>query len=132
MHGSISYIHLPAPTQPDAFLDAWERWFLARTVWLFEMHHSPSGDFNEPSCVAAERCWVVATEDLLSKRPTTAAGIAAAAHVLWEEGIKELGGSPALDDKLQFHLLLAIWQAASGRDGRPPDVAPHLLTGENG
>lgn len=131
MHGTLSHIQLSAAPQDDAFLAAWERWYLARAVWRFEAQYSPSGNFNEPSCLAAERHWHAAMADLLSLRPVGAVGIAAAAHVLWEEGIKELGGCPDLDSKLQFHLLLAIWQAASGRDGRPPDVAAHFLTGDS-
>lgn len=124
MDGLLSHIHLTA-AQPDAFLSAWARWQQARSLWCFEMEHSPSGNFTEPSCKEARRRWLASIEELLQVRPQDGRGIAAAAHILWTEALDIhtpgcLPNDLTPDELLHRHLVLSIWQAASGRNGLPP------------
>lgn len=125
MDGLLSQIHLTA-APPDPFLRAWARWHQARSLWCFEMGHSPSGNFDEPTCLEAERRWHASMDALLAVRPQGMAGIAAAAHVLWTEVLDcwQPGCLPpdlTNEERLHRHLVLSIWQAASGCDGLPPD-----------
>ncbi len=125
MDGLLPQILL-TPAAPDPFLRAWERWYQARGLWCFEMCHSLSGNFDEPTCLEAERRWHATLADFQTVRPQGLPGIAAAAHVLWTEVLDSWapGGLPpdlSVEERLHRHLVLSIWQAASGGDGTPPD-----------
>jgi hypothetical protein len=124
MDGLLSHIHLTA--RPDPFLVAWARWYEARSLWCFEMYHSRNGNFDGPTCKAAERRWFAALDALQDVSPQGQMGIAAAAHVLWAETQDSwnpgcLPPKLSSEERLSRHLTLSIWQAASGRDGLPPD-----------
>lgn len=124
MDGLLSHIQLTA-ARPDPFLSAWARWQQTRSVWCFEMEHSPSGNFTEPSCKEARRRWIASIEDLMQVRPQDGRGIAAAAHILWAEVLDSFKPGclpPDLtpDELLHRHLVLSIWQVASGCNGFPP------------
>jgi len=129
MDGLLSHKLMTAGAQ-DSFLQAWERWYQARAIWEFECSHSPSGNFDEPNCLAAARLFDSAREALLYRQPLGRFGIAAAAHVLWDDDVKywAQGRMPAelsLSERLKIHLVPSIWRAASGCDGLPPDFC-HL------
>jgi len=108
----------------DPILPLHREWMAARVEWFRCVGVGKSGDTDKPECIAAKEREHEALEQMLEMTPTSMAGIAALAHVLWDRaGPGSTPGTEYFDDECEDEeckLMAAIWRAASGRSGLPP------------
>ncbi|PJN96331.1 hypothetical protein CNY89_03150 [Amaricoccus sp. HAR-UPW-R2A-40] len=115
---------LAAVEPEDPILPIYRCWCAVRAERMIAIH--------DAECAGIDVCQAVedlsdrefaAFDELRELRPTSLAGIAAHAHALWV-----YGGPCSLEGTADWHeecrsweneLILAIWRAASGRDGFP-------------
>lgn len=118
--------HMPPPSAEDPVLPLFREWVAARRTW-YDRIEGPDGDdtWSLPDTKDASAQENTAYNALLHTTPTTLAGIAALAVVLWDLASHDIPpGVPIealhLPDEPALRLIAAIWRAASGRDGFPP------------
>lgn len=108
----------------DPVLSLHRKWSDACATWerLAAIPGNENSDALESKVAALEEA--TAFEAMIETPPTSLAGIAVLAGVLWEmEGPSGAPGSEEYQkqaDSLSCQLILAIWRAASGQNGLPP------------
>lgn len=112
---------------PDPAFALYEEWKAARSAWIASLHWSPSGNYEEPECIAAEAHCQAVVAQMLECQPQTPEAIAAMLHVFWEEWCP-YSGEKNVDLSAEqggWHFFAHIWGAASGRSGLPPEITVH-------
>lgn len=109
----------------DPLLPLHREWWTARQEWLRLARLPGNEDWDLPESLAAEAREDAAYKAMHELTPTSMAGIAALAHVLWT-----VAGPSAPEDlvdayvqdceKDECKLIAAIWRASSGETGTPP------------
>lgn len=113
----------------DPVLPLYRQWTEARANWRRLAALPGNGNFDTPESKVEEEAEHTAFLALIELTPTSPAGIAALAHVLWDlEGPvvpQDHDEFAALADKPSCKLIHAIWRASSGENGFPNvDVTP--------
>ncbi|WP_273699643.1 hypothetical protein [Paracoccus sphaerophysae] len=111
----------------DPILPLYEAWRAARATW-YELSSLPNNsNWDAPESRAAEAREHAAFSAMLDILPTTTAGFAALADVLWSVNgpslAKDHPSFAAECDEPGNRLMIALWRAASGQDGLPPSAA---------
>lgn len=109
----------------DPILPLYRQWVSARAEWYRYADLPGNGDWDMPESQAAQAQEDAAFWAMIEMTPTSMAGIAALAQVLWDlegptvtlgqEGYREQASTPSCK------LMSAIWRAASGHKGLPLD-----------
>ncbi len=119
---------IPTPEDASAAADPvmplYRQWDDARKDWHRWADFPGNGNWDMPESKAAESRQAAAFKEMIEMTPTSMAGIAALAHVLWDTDgpsvVPECEGYQAQADTPGCKLMLAIWRAASGEQGPPP------------
>jgi hypothetical protein len=112
-----------APAETDPILSLYREWVAALEERLRLVALPGNENQDSPECEAAfERQWAI-HDKIIEMTPTSAAGIAAMAHLLfYQAGPVFKEGSPDYEMEMQHpenKMILAIWRAATGMDGLP-------------
>jgi hypothetical protein len=98
----------------DPVMPLYREWVSARIEWYSYADLPGNGDWDFPESLAAERREQKAFWALTDTTPTSTAGIAALASVLWDfKAIRET-------EKPEIKLIRGIWRATTGQSGAPP------------
>lgn len=109
----------------DPILPLYREWMAARIEWCRLSDLPGNGNWDSPESIAAEAREDAAFSAMVDMTPTGMAGIAALAVVLWDWSgpcsvpLDEAAFREQCDEPSN-KLILAIWRAASGRNGLPP------------
>jgi len=108
----------------DPIVPVYREWCAAREDWRRTARKPGNENWDTAECLAAQEREEDAAYELAEMTPTSMAGIAALAHVLWEiNGPGILPGSEDYDQECEaIHnkLMLCIWRGASGKTDVPP------------
>lgn len=112
----------------DPVLPLYRQWMAARRDWYRHTGADVLEDWDEnPASKAAQDREDAAFWAMVDMAPTSMAGIAALAHVLWDvEGPSAWPGSETYSEQARApscKLMLQIWRATSGQSGMPPAFA---------
>lgn len=127
----IVALHLEAPeTEADPILPLHREWAAARAEWYALADLPGNGNWDHPDSVASEQREYAAVEAMLATRPTSLAGFAALADVLWcLEGPGIGPGDPDFPEQADWtsnRLIRHIWESASGQTGFPPSAVRYV------
>lgn len=113
-----------AASPEDPVLPLFREWVAARMEWYRYADLPENGNYELPESRAAEEREFAAFRAICDTTPTTRAGIAAVAVVLWDcEGPDSQPGTDEFADQCERHtsrLIRAVWCAASGDTTLPP------------
>ncbi|WP_065324589.1 hypothetical protein [Tritonibacter mobilis] len=107
----------------DPVVPLYRDWCRARRDWLAVSEEPGNEDWDSAESKEAESRWHTAFREMLKHTPCSNQGIAAFAHVLWEQA-----GPGSAEDTPEFIeecalpeaiLIAGIWRAAGGEGCRP-------------
>lgn len=117
--------------EEDPILPLYRQWVAARREWYRYADLPDNGNWDMPESQVASDQEDAAFAAMIELTPSSMAGIAALMHVLWD-----LEGPVVASDSEEYlehagrpncKLMLAIWRAASGQRGLPPNEKMEII-----
>lgn len=120
---TLALATVASSTPSDPILEHYKEWLGATAEWNRLSSMPGNEDWKWPASIEAERKADAALDAMVELTPSSLAGIAAMAHILWvlEGPVMAPGGEDHAEEMTWKgnRAILAIWQAATGLDGYP-------------
>lgn len=111
-------------TETDPILPFYRKWWASHVEWNRLADLPGNEEWDWPESIEARDQEHAAMQKMLEITPTSLAGIAALAHLMWvDEGPSLRTDNPEYAEECAQReniMILQIWRAASGQGGLPP------------
>ena len=113
---ALSTLQLAHAQEKDPIIPIYHEWLATRREWRRLSELPGNEDLDDPRSKAAEKRETILEDQMLQLRPTTLEGVGALAALAW--GYINPGQMDP-DECFDCRIIVAIWQACTGKEGYP-------------